>query len=278
MAHPIRQERILILCKTYPSPSTKYVETSCVAGMTESGDLIRLYPVPFRLVTDQQQFKKWQWIDARVQHASDDRRVESHRLHVDTIKIGEVVPTAKDWSQRRRWLDMLPVFHDFDALERARQQRGGPTLALLRPSRILALDTKPVKDRDWTPEEKAKLTQLQAQGNLFAHSDPDIRLLKKLPYDFHYRYECRAGSSVTSYRHKIVDWEIGALYWNVERKHGTAWEAPLRAKYETEFASKDLMFLMGTIHRFPDQWLIVSVIYPPKLQPGTQVQGSLFGP
>jgi hypothetical protein len=26
----------------------------------------------------------------------------------------------------------------------------------------------------------------------------------------------------------------------------------------------DLMFLMGTIHRFPNQWLIVSLIYPPK--------------
>jgi hypothetical protein len=53
-------ERVLILCKTYPSPSAKYAETSCVAGMTEDGKLIRLYPVPFRLVSDEQQFKKWQ--------------------------------------------------------------------------------------------------------------------------------------------------------------------------------------------------------------------------
>jgi hypothetical protein len=52
-------ERVLILCKTYPSPSAKYAKTSCVAGMTESGRLIRLYPVPFRLVADEQQFKKW---------------------------------------------------------------------------------------------------------------------------------------------------------------------------------------------------------------------------
>ena len=45
--------RILILCKTYPSPSAKYAETSCVAGMSEAGRLIRLYPVPFRLVADE---------------------------------------------------------------------------------------------------------------------------------------------------------------------------------------------------------------------------------
>lgn len=49
-------KRILILYKTYPSPSAKHVETSCVAGMDDSGRLIRLFPVPFRLITDDQQF------------------------------------------------------------------------------------------------------------------------------------------------------------------------------------------------------------------------------
>ena len=78
-------QRILILCKTYPSPSARYVETSCVAGMTEHGRLIRLFPVPFRLVEDEQQFKKWQWITARVRRAQDDARPESHRVSVDTI-------------------------------------------------------------------------------------------------------------------------------------------------------------------------------------------------
>lgn len=37
------EQRLLILCKTYPSPSAKYVETSCVAGMDENGRLIRLF-------------------------------------------------------------------------------------------------------------------------------------------------------------------------------------------------------------------------------------------
>lgn len=59
--------RILILCKTCPSPSAKYSETSCVAGMDENGQLIRLYPVPFRLIENDKQFKKWQWISARLE-------------------------------------------------------------------------------------------------------------------------------------------------------------------------------------------------------------------
>jgi hypothetical protein len=37
-------------------------------------------------------------------------------------------------------------------------------------------------------------------------------------------------------------------------------------KFGTALPSTELMFLMGTIHRFPDQWLIVSVFYPPKQQ------------
>ena len=271
-----RKERILILCKTYPSPSAKYAETSCVAGMTEAGKLIRLYPVPFRMVSDEQQFKKWQWITARVGRANDDKRHESHRIYVDTIELGEVISSERAWALRRPWLEKLPIFEDFDALEAARQQPNGPSLALLRPAKVLGLDIKALTQPDWTDEEKAKLLQLQNQGNLFEDTDRDLRLLRKLPQDFHYRYECSTPEGAKAYKHKIVDWELGALYWNVQRKHGKAWEAPVRAKFEDELPAKDLMFLMGNIHRFQDQWLIVSLIYPPKLLPGAVAQRSLF--
>lgn len=270
------RQRILILCKTYPSPSAKHAETSCVAGITDAGDLIRLYPVPFRLVSDEQQFKKWQWITARVQRAHDDRRKESHRIYVDTIEPGTVLPTDKDWALRRPWLERMPVYTDFDALESARQQAGGPTLAVLRPAHILGLEIKPVANPEWTEAEKVKLLQMQKQGSLFEETDRDLHLLRKLPYDFHYRYECETLSGVKEYRHKIVDWEAGALFWKVRASHGKNWEAPFRAKFEQQLPGKDLLLLMGTIHRFPDQWLIVSLFYPPRLQPEAQAQGSLF--
>jgi hypothetical protein len=72
-------ERILILAKTYPSPSAQYVETSCVAGISENGGMRRLFPVPFRMVEDGQQFKKWQWIDVRVEKANKDHRPAGQR-------------------------------------------------------------------------------------------------------------------------------------------------------------------------------------------------------
>src|SRR5947209_1959375 len=114
-----RVERILILCKTYPSPSSKHAETSCVAGIDETAKFVRLYPVPFRLIADEQQFKKWQWIHARIEKASADHRPESHKLYVDTIVCDpEPLPSGRGgWSQRRLWLDRIRAFDDFAAVE-----------------------------------------------------------------------------------------------------------------------------------------------------------------
>jgi hypothetical protein len=258
--------RILVLCKTYPSPSAKYAETSCVAGITEDGKALRLYPVPFRMIKDDHQFKKWQWIEAMVRRSPEDRRPESHRIYVDTINLGEVVPRNLGWSARLPWIAKLPTFYDFDALEQQRSSSGSPTLALLKPIRIRGLDITPVDNPEWTQEEKDKLLQIQRQGNLFDATERDFRLLRKLPFDFHYRYECESEAGhLREYRHKLVDWEVGALFWNLWHKHGAKhWEEPFRNMIERELPARDLSLLLGTIHRFPDQWLIVSLIYPPK--------------
>lgn len=273
--------KILILCKTYPSPSSKYAETSCVAGLTEEGQLIRLYPVPFRFVSDEQQFRKWQWVEARFEHAHNDRRPESNKIYIDTIRCDErPLKAGKDgWPHRMELLSKTSIFEDFDELEAARQTKG-ITLALLRPKRILSLDIRPTKNPEWTVDEKAKLIQLQQQSGLFddaTQETRDIRLLEKIPFDFHYSYECQVNGQIKTYKHKLVDWEVGALYRRLRREYGAnGWEAPFRAKYEQELPSKDLLLLMGTIHRFPDQWLAVSVICPPRPQLEGQNQGMLF--
>ena len=79
------------------------------------------------------------------------------------------------------------------------------------------------------------------------------------------------------FKHKIVDWEAGVLFWHCRQSHGIEWEKPFRAKLEQDLTGKDLMFLMGNQHRFQDQWLIISLIYPPKRKPvEVTPQGSLF--
>lgn len=271
--------KILILCKTYPSPSSTYAETSCVAGIDEIGNMVRIYPMPFRLVDDNKQFKKWQWVSARIEKSKKDHRKESHKIYVDTIDCNSApLSTKENWLERVTELGKLFVHKDFQEVESSRQNTGA-TLALLRPSKILGLEISPTASPEWTASEKVKLLQLQQQADLFDESDAkNIATLRKLPFDFHYRYVCSVGGVDKEYRHKIVDWEIGALYWNVMRSHGRNWEKPFRDKIEVKLPSADLQFLMGTIHRFPDQWLIVSLIYPPKQQVNVADQKSLFDP
>lgn len=273
-------ERVLILCKTYPSPSASYAETSCVAGLTEAGTLIRLFPVPFRLIADEHQFRKWQWITALVEKARDDHRPESHRVFVDKIECdAEPLKAGKEgWPRRMALLSNLQVFTDFAAVEKARVD-GRTTLALLRPSRILELEIKATKNPDWTDDEKAKLSQMQQQASLLdtAEQNQQVPTLEKIPFDFHYRYECDVDGKTSTYRHKLVDWEVGALYRRLRKQFGAAgWEKPFREKYEQELPGRDLHLLLGTIHRFPDQWLAVSVICPPKQQPEGLNQQTLF--
>ncbi|AMB86439.1 hypothetical protein AWM79_14455 [Pseudomonas agarici] len=272
-----RKARILILCKTYPSPSAKYAETSCVAGMDEFGNLIRLYPVPFRLVTGDQQFAKWQWIEAFIDRSPGDRRPESHKIGVDTISVGRALP-AGDWKERCKLLDKLTIYESFDALEAARVD-SNVTLGLIRPVRIATLHIRKAASEEWTPQEIEKLELMQRQPSLFDEQQEraSIKRLEKVPFDFHYTYECMIDGEIKPYTHKIVDWEASQLYRNVRRQHGAdGWEAPFRKKLEADLPSRDLLLLMGTIHRFPGQWLIVSLIYPPKRQSKEYQQMSLF--
>jgi hypothetical protein len=141
------------------------------------------------------------------------------------------------------------------------------------------LEISNARNNDWTDEEREKLTREQMQGNLFSEVEArrQVKELRKVPYDFYYRYVCDTPDGEEEFRHKIVDWEAGALFWNCRQSHGpTNWEAPFRAKLEQELVAKDLMFLMGNQHRFQYQWLIVSLIYPPRRPPDEQLQGGLF--
>src|SRR5579871_87919 len=251
-------EELLILTKTYPVPSTKYRETTCVAAINRQGQLRRLYPIPFRFLDGEQQFQRWEWIRADVMPAPNDRRPESHKVRFDTIeRLHEKIGTEQKWRTRLAWLE--PCQADFEEMEKRRQETE-QTLGCIRPTRLIGLEITP-DGADWTQSEKNKL----AQAGLFDDNTPSSnRLLRKIPFQFHYRYECSTSDGAKEYRHLITDWEAGALYWNCIHDHGPRWETAFRKKLETEFSQKDLIFLMGTVHRFPNQWLIIGLIYPPK--------------
>ena len=255
-------EEILILAKTYPTPSSRYRETTCVAGLTGDGNLRRIFPIPYRLISPDSQFKRWEWIRAIVSTTSKDQRPESRRIDVDTIDLlGKRIGTEHGWFERLQLLGPHVVDSFFELEER--RKRTGATLGIIRPTAIVELQITPAKEPDWTEDDLEKLMQ----DGLFDTQEMKERIvLKKIPFDFYYRYI--SGESV--YRHKITDWEAGMLYLHCVRNHGSDWENSFRDKFEVQFRNKDLLFLMGTIHRFPDQWLIVGVIYPPRRRPESE--------
>jgi hypothetical protein len=229
------------------------------------------------MIEEGQKFKKWQWIDVTVEKATKDHRPESHRVYVDTIQCMEEIDTREGWGTRRAWLERVPSFGSIEDIDATRAE-DGLSIALLRPKRVLRLEIEKARSPEWTAEEREKLAREMMQGDLFSESEARraIRELRKVPYDFYYTCECETSSGLASRRLKIVDWEAGALFWNCQRKHGSEWEAPFRQKLESDLLGKDLMLLVGNLHRFQNQWLVISLFYPPMRTPPETLQGSLF--
>ncbi|MFY0572905.1 hypothetical protein ACN28E_55010 [Archangium lansingense] len=91
-----------------------------------------------------------------------------------------------------------------------------------------------------------------------------FKVIPKLPYKFSYKFEDAAGKKSEQ---QILDWEIGAHYWNcVRRANGderTALEK-VRHKYMDEFLQKDLHLYLGTTQQWhqeaPNPWVIIGVL------------------
>ena len=75
----MEKQRILITVKTYPTLSRKYGETVCTAGIREDGSWVRMYPVPFRRLGEQEQYTKYDWVECQLAPYRSDPRPESFR-------------------------------------------------------------------------------------------------------------------------------------------------------------------------------------------------------
>jgi hypothetical protein len=73
----------------------------------------------------------------------------------------------------------------------------GQTLGFLRAARITKLQITPVKQTEWTEADTIKLSQ---DGLFDTHEIKSRPRLRKLPYDFHYSYECTTPTGSPSLR------------------------------------------------------------------------------
>ena len=252
-------KRVLIVVKTYPTPAHKGVEVSCTAGVTREGEWIRIFPVPFRLLAEDQQFARSQWIDAKVRRARSDPRPESHNIEDASIKIVTSMPAPTGWGAREQILTRLRR-PSLCQIEREREEKGYPTLGLFRPARIKRLKIEDAENQDWTPEQSAILRQplLDLGGSA------PRQQLEKIPYDFRYEFEC-ADPACNGHAMICTDWEMMQAYRSWRRLYGSEWEGKFRQRFEREMIERnDTSFFVGTMRQHPASWIIVGLFYPPK--------------
>lgn len=237
--------KVLIAVKTYPSISSKYDELVCTAGFREDGTWIRIYPVPFRKLSYNDQYKKYDWIELDLVKNTRDFRPESFRpkTHDTPMNIVGHIDTKNNWAERKQVV--LGKVHSNlkELFLEAKNKKVGTSLAVFKPTTVIGFIAKSVK-REWSQN---KLDSLK-QCNLFDRTKGgEFEVVKKLPYKFSYQIIDDQGKES---KMMIEDWEIGQLYWNCLAKHEgneTKAVADVKAKYFDDFAkTKDLHLFLGT--------------------------------
>jgi hypothetical protein len=264
--------KVLISVKTYPNPSVEYDELVCNAGFLESGEWIRIYPIRFRFLSYDQQYKKYDWIEVDLVRNIKDTRRESYRPKRGVDEVIEIVGSIGtgqkgEWAERKRFA-LNEVFTSMtDLIQLAKTQQ--KSLATVKPTEMVGFEIEEV-ERDWDTKFRDGLRQL----NLF-QTTQDVQnkfeVVRKVPYRYYYHFLTEGDERPR--RMMIEDWEIGALYWNclaeAEGDEGTA-NQKVREKYEQNFFAKDLFLFVGTTLRYhnlaSNPFMIIGVFYPPRLQ------------
>ncbi|MFH1968689.1 MAG: hypothetical protein ABIJ53_00045 [Verrucomicrobiota bacterium] len=259
------KERVLITVKTYPTLSRKYGETVCTAGVRENGSWVRIYPVPFRRLDEAEQYRKFDWVECDLVPARKDPRPETrHPFDARQLVPVEHMGTANNWSERRRLLIKTATVQTRlqTLIDGAKANRC--SLAVFKPTKIHGFIWEE-EERKWDPAKVAEMRNLTKQGELFEEDAwrQTFKLIPKMPYSFSYRIEDADGRRSEI---QVLDWEIGALFWNclrsAEGDEKTALKK-VRAKYLDEFLKRDLHFFLGTTQAFhfraPNPWVIIGV-------------------
>jgi hypothetical protein len=261
--------RVLIAVKTYPIPSVTYDELVCTAGVTDTGEFVRLYPINFRDLPWDHQYRKYQWIEVEAKkHVGRDIRKESYRPNCDTLQvIGEPLDTKDNWSKRAQYL----LKNEARSLEELQEQQAvdKTSLGVFKPKRIHDLVIKE-DDADWKDSFKNALAQARLWENRTASKEPP----RKVPFKFQYKFECN-DDRCKSHQMMIEDWEVGALYWRLRDKglDSEAAAKQVKQKFLDELCGpdKDTRFIVGTILAHPSSWVVIGLFYPKK-----DAQGLLF--
>lgn len=253
---PWETKRVLITARTYPAPARKGEEVSCTGGITDTGEWIRLFPIPYRFLDHDKRFRKYQWIQVAVAKSSD-YRPESYEVDISSIRIlDDPLPTAKAWSARKDVIYPLKS-HCLCCLQKERNNNGHPTLGFFKPRWIRRFLIRP-ESPEWSAADLERLSQ----PSMFEKAP--FQLLEKIPFKFIYQVFCD-HDECKGHHLSCTDWEMGEAYRRWRKQYGDKWERAIRQRFEGEMQDRfDTHLFVGTVHAHPASWIIVGLFYPLK--------------
>ncbi|MFZ1980060.1 MAG: hypothetical protein WAU61_02040 [Smithella sp.] len=265
-----KTKKVLITVKTYPTISKKYDELVCTAGVQEDGSWIRIYPMPFRKLDYENQYKKYQWMEAPFIKNQSDPRPESYSVtDIHKIKLLNTVDTSHNWSERKKIIfNNQPIFTNLKKLI-SKANSNELSLAIFKPQKIVNFIWENT-DREWSKEKRDLLKAKSKQMSFFQSAEEiekEFSVVPKLPYRFSYEFIDDEGTKSVL---MIEDWEIGMLYWNCLMQCSNNEKVALQRveeKYFDKFLEKDLYLFLGTLKQYhgwaKNPFVIVGIFYPP---------------
>lgn len=246
-----KSDECIILIKAQPHRSSRYFETVCCAGVGRDQKWRRQYPVPFRILKDEQKFARWQWISYRFVDPKGDKRRESQKVISSSLK------THSKLKQAERANFLAPLIRA--SLREADSKR--ESLSLVRP-RAIRLEAI-AKSRAELLDETEKHKELAAQLSLL-EEDSIAEPLTPCRMQFVVNWTDQDGKN---HRQECDDWETAAAFNRFDRMYGEkkAIEV-LKEKYEDAYFKAGLALGFSTHSRrnlensTQNQWLLVGLI------------------
>jgi hypothetical protein len=274
----VSKEHILMVVKTYPTPSGKYGELVCTAGIRlRDNAWVRIYPFPFRLVNLDYQFRKYDVLEIPLYKATDDKRPESYKphdmgliRHVDHIEVGDDY-----WSRRMPYIraTALPSVKALQDAMIAEDRSWGPTI---RPIPVQSGQVKVSferQDPDWPEKDMKKLESAKQNLSMNLFTDKNLldffKTLRRLPYKIRLTFTDLTGEQ---YTFRVLDWEIAQLFFNVRKRAANDDEALEKVRYKIEkqifSTDREVLLVIGNYHhRYKQRWQLAvdGFIWPKRL-------------
>ena len=254
------KKRVLVTVKAYPEKSKKHGTVVCTAGITDKGDWIRLYPMPYSTFLGPGKIHRYDWIEAECEKVTDEKlgRKESFRVRdgsvniIDrSISIGKINGKAP-WEKRNEII--LPKIAPSLEYLQEQYQKDKTSLGLIKPTAVMDFFTR--EELQQPPEPKEYQRSLDNQI---------IPIIDAIPHIFAYKFRCAGCNAGKQHDIMCEDWELFESYrtwWKTYPDVKILWEK-LHEKFFDFMIRNDLHFYMGMYSQQPT-WLIIGLYYPPE--------------